>query len=159
RDQLPLVLATLGLAGIPALLRHLHDPHEPGRAVALAALGHLRALDAVPQMVRLRRDASELVRQSLMEALGIIGSPGTQKLRKRWGWVRGALRKPRGWLRWLVGGREGATTSRRSRDPLRLAVTTLRGALGDEVVPVRLAAARALGQIGPPAAEAGPDLI
>ena len=42
--------ADIGPAAIPVLTRHLRDPAENVRAVAVAALGHLHALDAVPEM-------------------------------------------------------------------------------------------------------------
>ena len=41
RDQLPLILETIGPSIIPALVRHLHDPHEHVRAIVAAALGKL----------------------------------------------------------------------------------------------------------------------
>ncbi len=76
RDQLPLILETIGPSIIPALVRHLHDPHEHVRAVVAAALGELRALETVPLLAELVRDPSEVVRQSVVEALGVLGSPG-----------------------------------------------------------------------------------
>ena len=75
RDQLPLILETIGPSIIPALVRHLHDPHEHVRAIVAAALGHLRALEAVPLLAPLVRDPSEVVRQSVVEALGVLGEP------------------------------------------------------------------------------------
>ena len=36
RDQLPLILETIGPSIIPALVRHLHDPHEHVRAIVAA---------------------------------------------------------------------------------------------------------------------------
>ena len=75
RDQLPLILETIGPSIIPALVRHLHDPHEHVRAIVAAALGHLHALETVPLLAALVRDPSDVVRQSVVEALGILGSP------------------------------------------------------------------------------------
>src|SRR5205085_8104984 len=69
RDQLPLILAAIGPSTIPALVRHLHDEHEHVRAIAVAALGQLRAVETMPLLVPLARDPSEGVRQSLAEAL------------------------------------------------------------------------------------------
>src|ERR1019366_1118302 len=45
RDQLPPILAAIGPSAIPALIGHLNDPHEHMRALAVASLGHLHALD------------------------------------------------------------------------------------------------------------------
>ena len=64
RDQLPLILETIGPSIIPALVRHLHDPHEHVRAIVAAALGHLHALETVPSLAALvrrpqRRGAAE----------------------------------------------------------------------------------------------------
>ena len=50
RDQLPLILETIGPSIIPALVRHLRDPHEHVRAIVAAALGHLHALETVPSL-------------------------------------------------------------------------------------------------------------
>ena len=75
RDQLPLILATIGPSIIPALVRHLHDPHEHVRAIVAAALGRLHALDTVPCWPQLAQDPSDVVRQSVVEALGNPRSP------------------------------------------------------------------------------------
>ena len=48
RDQLPLILETIGPSIIPALIRHLHDSHEHVRAIVAATLGKLHALETVP---------------------------------------------------------------------------------------------------------------
>src|SRR5690349_3653014 len=63
RDQLPLVLATIGPSTIPALVRHLQDTQVHVRAIAVAALGRLHALDTVPLLVALGQDPSNVVRQ------------------------------------------------------------------------------------------------
>ena len=89
RDQLPLILATIGPSIIPALVRHLHDPHEHVRAIVAAALGQLHALETVPLLAALGQDPSDVVRQSVVEALGILGSPGPGPARKRRGLARG----------------------------------------------------------------------
>src|SRR5207248_1089975 len=96
RDQLPLILATIGPSTIPALVRHLHDPHEHVRAIAAAALGRLHALEAVPLLVALGHDPSDMVRQSLVEALGFLGAGGTQPARKKPGVGRGLGSRLRG---------------------------------------------------------------
>ena len=82
RDQLPLILATIGPSTIPALVRHLHDPHEHVRAIVAAALGQLHALDTVPLLAALGQDPSDVVRQSVVEALGILGGAGARPARR-----------------------------------------------------------------------------
>ena len=85
RDQLPMILETIGPSIIPALVRHLHDPHEHVRAIVAVALGHLRALESVPLLIPLVGDPSEVVRQGVVEALGILAShrSGTARARPR----------------------------------------------------------------------------
>jgi HEAT repeat protein len=153
RDQLPLVLAMIGPATIPVLVRYLCDPHEHVRAVVVAALGHLRALDTVPLLASLGQDPSELVRLSVVEALGIIGGGNGQPVRKRrrpWSAGQGL-----GWLRWW---RKRAVPLPPA-DPIEVEVATLRTALEDKSAAVRTQAALALARIGAPAAAVAPDLI
>src|SRR3954451_11606337 len=105
RDQLPLILATIGPATIPALVRHLHDPREHVRAIAAAALGQLHALDTVPLLAALGRDPSDVVRQSVVEALGVLGGAGTRPARKERGRGRGSRVQVLGWSsRWRKRG-------------------------------------------------------
>ena len=157
RDQLPLILATIGPSTIPALVRHLHDPHEHVRAIAAAALGQLRALDSVPLLAALVRDPSEVVRQSVVEALGILGEPGRVAPPPQ-----GPGRAPRlvegAGIGWLSGWRK-RHDAYAPRDPVELAVATLKSALADDSAAVRTQAALALGRIGPPAAAVAPGLI
>jgi HEAT repeat protein len=155
REQLPPILAAFGPVVIPALLRHLHDPHEHMRAIAAVALGHLHARDEIPLLVQLAHDPSDVVRQNLVEALGLIGAasadtdrtPRSRIPRLRVGWAR----------RWL--GWKSRPASSPIPDPIAQAVLTLRDALADNSAAVRTQAARALGRIGSPAAEVAPGLI
>jgi HEAT repeat protein len=157
RDQLPPILAALGPSAIPALIHHLHDPHEDMRALAVAALGHLHTLEEIPLLVQLAHDPSEAVRQNLVEALGLLGSAnadpdGSGRRRSR------ALRLRVRWMhRWPWWKGRSAPAS--SPDPIHLAALTLRDALVDHSAAVRTQAARALGRIGLPAADMAPDLI
>jgi HEAT repeat protein len=157
RDQLPLILATIGPSTRPALVRHLHDPHEHVRAIAAAALGHLHALDTVPLLAALGRDPSDVVRQSVVEALGVLGGAGAQAGRKNRGGGRrlGARGAGIRWLFWRK--RHGAPVP--PADPVGLAVATLESALRDDAAAVRTQAARALGRIGPSAAAVADQLI
>ena len=73
REQIPQVLADVGPAALPILTAHLRDSHENVRAIAAGAVGRLHALDSLPALVKMRRDPSDWVRESMVEALGRIG--------------------------------------------------------------------------------------
>ena len=83
RDQLPVILAAIGPSTVPALVRHLDDPHEHVRAVAAGALGHLLRREATPEVAALVGDPSDLVRLSATEALGAIAADGVKADRSR----------------------------------------------------------------------------
>jgi HEAT repeat protein len=156
REQLPLILAGIGPAALPALVRHLGDPHEHVRAVAVATLGHLHARDAAPLLVPLARDRGDLVRQAVAEALGEIAVAGPAPARTRRKLRRlAAAAGPR--MNWLLWGRPRAPAA--PADPTALAVGTLRAALDDTSVAVRIRAAVSLGRVGSAAAAARPRLV
>jgi HEAT repeat protein len=168
RDQLPPILAAIGPSAIPALVRHLRDPHEHMRALAVAALGQMHRLDElpllVPVLVELAHDPSEAVRQKVFEALGLIGAANadtnrtgrhsSRTLRLRAHWIAR-------WINWQTGRVNGRKmlVPAPVHDPVNLAVLTLRDALVDNSGAVRAQAARSLGRVGLPAAAAAPDLI
>ena len=156
RDQLPLILETIGPSIIPALVRHLHDPHEHVRAIVAVALGHLRALESVPLLTPLVRDPSEVVRQSAVEALGMLASPGPGSARTRPGLGRGRRRRTITWSVRVEEARRGDTAPRPRRAGR---VGAWRSALADDSAAVRTQAVRALGRIGSPAAALAPRLI
>ena len=144
RDQVPQVLATIGPSTIPGLLRHLDDPHEHIRSIVVGTLGRLRAIDTVGMLVQLGDDPSDVVRQSLAEALGFVvtGGPRPTRVRRirgrriqsfidRLPWRR--RRKARHAMAIVVG------------DPTELAVVSLRKALGDNTTAVRNQAAAVAG--------------
>ena len=139
RDQLPLILETIGPSIIPALVRHLHDPHEHVRAIVAAALGQLQALESVPLLAPLVGDPSEVVRQSVVEALGILASP-------RSGTARTPSRpRPRPEAADDHAGRPcGGSAARRYRPatPSSWPWRRWRSALADESAAVRTQAAR-----------------
>ena len=152
REYLPRIIAEVGPAAIPVLVRHLDDASENVRGVAVAALGRLHALEAVRKMVRLRLDPSEWVRQALADALGALGGPNGKRRRS----LRQAFHSP-SWLGWAL--RRKKTPAAPPVDPLVLAGAALEGLLADPTSPVRAAAARALGMLGQAAAHAAPALI
>lgn len=157
RDRLPEVIAGIGPATGPALANYLRDSNEGVRIVAAAALGRLHAVDAIPELVRLSSDPSEMVRQSVAEALGTIGGAGGRSERKQAAFTDRSRRVSR-WSRWRA--RKNAGPAGESRpDPMDLAIATLRTALADVSSSVRVEAARSLGLIGPAAVGATPDLV
>jgi len=158
REQLPMVLESMGPSIIPALDRHLFDGHEYVRAISASALGRLHAADSVHALVGLAHDESAAVRQSVAEALGRIGGEPTAKGRKGLFSRRRFGVRPR-WARWIRWRRRGAIPISPSADPVELAVRTLEEALDDEAATVRAEAVEALGRIGPPAASVAPRLI
>ena len=111
RDQLPLILATIGPSIIPALVRHLNDPHEHVRAIVAAALGHLHVLETVPLLAALVRDPSDVVRQSVVEALGGLGVAGADLHAEPRGHP-GPRRRGCGRVWWFVGWRSEASPRR-----------------------------------------------
>jgi HEAT repeat protein len=158
RAQIPEIITDIGPATVPLLVKYyLRDPNENVRAVAVTALGRLTALEALPRLVGLSQDASALVRQSLAEAVGAIGStvPQTSR-RRRWFRRRGHSAGPTpGWL----GRFTGWLRRERKRSPQELAVATLRALLTDAETQVRTQAAASLGRIGSGAVSATPELI
>ncbi len=157
RDQLPIILATIGPATIPTLLNYLNDAQEDVRGVVVSTLGRLRAQDAVPLIVPLAQDSADLVRQAVAVALGMIAGKGAAPLyRKRK--LRRLVEATKLRTRRLFWWRR-KTQPMPVQDPTELAVTTLRMALGDTSAAVRIQAASSLGQIGPAAAPAVPALV
>jgi len=157
RDQLPMILATIGPSTVPALVRHLRDPHEHVRATAAAALGRLNDLDTVHPLAALGRDQSDVVRQSVVEALGLLVGAAAGGARKTP--AAGRARRQRALrLRQLFRRKDRGRVEPR-RDPVEVAVTTLRAAMDDDSAAVRTQAALALGRIGPPAASSAPALV
>ena len=140
RDQLPRVMADIGPSALPTLTAHLHDSHENVRAVAAGAVGCLHDLDALPALVRLRRDPSEWVRESLVEALGKIGGANGSKVAQTEAVARPRPRRPSRLMAWVIGESVGA--ARDAAALIDLAVSTLRGALADSATAVRTQAAR-----------------
>jgi HEAT repeat protein len=157
RSQVPAIIADIGAAAIPTLVRHLRDPNENVRAVAVAALGRVDAIRALPRLAWLSNDPSEWVRQSLVETLGLLGSAATHLARQRRRFRR--LAPPRRhWLGWVVRLKGWARRDRKLT-PVELAVETLRSTLADPSAAVRRQAAASLGDVGPAAAAAAPELI
>lgn len=162
RDQLPPILAAIGPVAIPSLIRHLHDSHEHMRAIAVAALGHLHTLDELPLIVpllaQLAHDPSDVVRQNLVEALGLIGgaSANTDRTGRR---RCRSLRLRARWIQRRLGWKKHLIAPPHSPDPIHLAVSTLQEALADTSAAVRTQAARALGRLGRHATGVAPDLM
>ncbi|MDB5391562.1 MAG: repeat-containing protein [Planctomycetaceae bacterium] len=159
REQLPPILAAIGPGAIPALVRHLHDPHDHVRAIAVATLGHLHARHTLHLFAQLSQDPSDVVRQSVVDALGIISVTESHVEHKLAPAPAAVLMRPAHhglWrlFRWRT--RQDVVTQ---SDPIKLAVKTLQTSLSDELPSVRTQAARALGRIGLPAAASAFPLI
>ena len=157
RNEVPLILETIGPTIIPALVRHLRDPNEDVRAIVAAALGHLHAVETVRALAALAKDPSEVVRQSVVTAMGSLGSAGTGSARTRLAFRR--RRGVTGQAIWRAVWRKKRPAPVPPPNPIELAVATLESALGDPCVAVRALAAVALGRIGPDAAVVAPVLI
>ncbi len=134
RDQLPIILAAIGPATVPILLRHLSDPHEHVRAVAVAALGHLHDRDATVAIASLMTDPSDLVRLGAVEALGMIAAENVNTKQPR------LVRKVRrSWRRRRDVAVDYTSTN---------AINALRSGLNDLHASIRAASATAVGKIG-----------
>jgi HEAT repeat protein len=154
RQLIPEVLAQIGPSAVPYLVPHLDDPNENVRLVAVSTLGRLQALAALPWLLRAVRDPSEAVRLGLAEALEAIFSPGARAVQKQWG-----LTAPRParhlWPRWLPGK---TGEPEQTEDPVEAGVDGLRLLTVDAARPIRLKAVHLLGQLGPAAAAARPEV-
>jgi HEAT repeat protein len=159
RDQLPLIIATIGPSTIPALVRHLHDSHEHVRGIAAESLGHLHALETVPLLTSLAQDSSEVVRQCVVAALGLLCGECAGLARKEVGKkpARSRRLRERAILLLFRGRNRHALVP--PPDPFELSMSILESALTDESVTVRIVAARSLGQIGPRAVKSVSGLI
>jgi HEAT repeat protein len=149
RAYLPRIIAAIGPATIPTLLRRLEDPCNQVRAVVVAALGLLHAHRAVPALIRLLGDPSDWVRQSLVETLGAVGQAARERhaasMTSRRRWFGRFFRRDRHLYNPQV--------------TVAQTVEALRTAVGDAAPTVRLKAAEALGVIGTAATAGVPDLI
>ena len=141
REQIPQVLADIGPAALPILTAHLHDSHENVRAIAAGAVGRLHAIEALPALVKMRRDPSEWVRESMVESLGRIGGASWGLARRRRLMGR-ALEAPSRLLAWVVRRKTAPAHTNDAAELIDRAVFTLRAALTDPVVSVRTQAAR-----------------
>ena len=148
RDRLPLILATIGPSTVPALLRHLYDPQEHVRAIAATTLGLLRVLDTVPSLAALARDPSDVVRQSVVEALGRRRRT-RESLPQDGGLILGRGSRVRRVAGWFRRKKRGVPVP--ASHPVGLAVATLGSALCDGAAAVRTQAARRwAGSVCPP---------
>jgi HEAT repeat protein len=157
RDRLPFVMETMGPSIIPALIRNLRDSHEHVRAIAASSLGRLHAMDSLELLVAQARDPSEIVRQSVVEALGLLGGHSSTAVRKPVFTRRAKMLL--GLDRWPRFRRAAAQEKPSERGPIDLLVSTLETALDDDATAVRIEAVAALGHTGRRAAAVAPKLI
>ena len=85
-----MILETIGPSIIPGLVRHLRDQDEDVRAIVAAALGHLHAVETVAALAALAKDPSDVVRQSVVTAMGSLGRSSTGSARTQRGLGRTA---------------------------------------------------------------------
>lgn len=157
RELVPRVLAEIGPASVPILSNSLRHPNDDVRAVAIAALGHLQAWWALPELASAAEDGSMEVRVALATALEEIGGIGVPLIRKQW--ALGRASPPRRlWLRLLRRPNPIAIRSA-GQDPVELCVMTLRALLRDPERDVRLRAAHAVQVFGEEAATALPEVL
>ena len=147
----------MGPSVIPALVRHLNDPNEHVRSVVVAGIGRLHSIESIPLVAELSQDPSPFVRQSVAEALGVLGKQRAVVTGKR-RFFRRRQSLSKGGMGWWRTWRKVATPSA-LLNPVELAVKSLELALDDESTAVRTQAASSLGQIGKPAAAVAPKLI
>ncbi|MBM4320175.1 MAG: HEAT repeat domain-containing protein, partial [Deltaproteobacteria bacterium] len=130
-----LALGRFGQAGVrPALLPLADHGDATVRAAAVEALGKLGVAAALEQLTRALEDADERVRAAAAAALGMAGETTLEQL-------LAALRSPDAAVRQAAAEALGQSGNRQAIDPLC-------EVLGDQVNGVRLAATRALVQLG-----------
>jgi HEAT repeat protein len=137
------VYALEGRRDIARLIEELTNPTEDEltvRGAAVAALGRLRALEALEDLaVRLHEDHSPTVRALAAKAISRLESDKvTEHLTQ-------ALDDPEPRVRWQAAFNLGRNGDRRAAEPLI-------GLLGSDDFVLRRAAAAALGRIGGPSA-------
>lgn len=160
REQLPPILAAIGPGAIPTLVRHLTDSPPHVRAIAISTLGHLHARDSLPMIAQLSQDPSDLVRWSVVDALGILGVPEeTTELAIKLPVLDEAPPTRRKFWRFSLFEWKRRRKLIIASDPVKLAVKTLQAALMDELPAIRTEAARGLGRIGRLAAASAFPLI
>lgn len=150
QSLLPDVLAAAGPSVVPLLVRSLKQPQEMVREVAVAALGRLQAIEALPELERTAADPAVRVRLQVAATLGEIFTPGPAIVRKRWKLRTNGVRR----RRWLQLRRP----SELAGDPAERGVVVLRRLTRDGERSVRVAALDALRALGKEAAPAVIDL-
>jgi HEAT repeat protein len=80
RERARRLLAALGAAATPELIRALDDPLEWVRWEAATILGMTAECQAIPTLVTALKDSSPAVRLAAAEALIAIGKPATLEL-------------------------------------------------------------------------------
>lgn len=158
REQLPPILAAIGPGAIHTLVSHLHKSPPHVKAIAICTLGHLHARDTVPMIMQYSLDPSDIVRQSVIDALGILGIPEETADVVAPISLSESSRVTRKGLWWFFRWQRRPELIIKS-DPTRLAIKTLQAALADELQSIRTEAARGLGRIGRTAASATFPLI
>jgi HEAT repeat protein len=145
RCRLAAIVADTGPTAVPILVKRLRDSHPEVRAVSVAALGQLQAVQCLPRMAYLLNDADESVRLNLAGAVYSLCEGGARRVE-----TQARLARLRSRLWWRVGrDRQGAAS--------RL-LALVSGLLRDPSAAVRARATQAAGLLGPAAAAAASHL-
>lgn len=140
------VLVEIGPSGVPNLLRFLNDEHGPTRALAIAGLGRFRPESGIKRLKKLVDDPNEVVRLQVAEALGELG----HALREREEHPQPQSHPSRWRTLWPW---------KKEVHPVEQCIELLQKALKDPSLPVRVAAVRGLGAIGPKARNTEMDIL
>jgi len=135
---------------VSALINVLGDPKNHTRSSAVRALGHIRAVRAVPALSKALMDEDADVRCAAANSLGKIGKPAFESIPT----LVKTLYDENDKVRNAAANALGMIAK-----PASESIPTLVKTLYDENVNVRNAAANALGKFGPNAKEAVEDLI
>ena len=122
RDRLPLILETIGPSIIPALVRELQRPARARPCNRRGCAWPAPCLETVPLLAALVGDPSEMVRQSVVEALGILGSlraGSAQSTARPWSGPRREGRKELALLRRNGSNSRSHQSTTRSSSPWR----------------------------------------
>lgn len=127
-------------------LKRLKHPQEHVRELAVASLGQLGAVEAIPALCLLGHDPSPRVRLALADALAKLFDEGEAGVRKQLALLPRERRRVGRAVPFL---RRDERYSRVEKEPVEAALDVLEGLLDDADGAVRLAAVRGLGKMGP----------
>jgi HEAT repeat protein len=137
------IIDALGPWSVPALSEHLVYPHEIVQRLAVAGLGRLRAIEALPVLLTMTNHSALSIRLEVLDAVSQFFTKGPTDVRKRL-----SLARKRSIRKEFAGV-----------DPVAETVRALRHCLQSSDLAERSAAVRFFGGLGADAGPAVPDLI